>query len=53
MTYCETLTDAQVENVLLLEHDRKERGGSRELYDEAREECLKRGIDPDEVLVSC
>jgi hypothetical protein len=53
MTYCKTLTDAQLENVLLMEYDRKERGGDRDLYQEAREECIRRGIEPDEVLEHC
>lgn len=53
MTYCKTLTNEQLENVLLIEYDRKERGGDRALYQEAREECLRRGIEPDQVLETC
>lgn len=50
MTYCSTLTDAQLENVLIQEHDRHRRMGCSELYVEAREECLRRGMEPDEIL---
>lgn len=46
MTYCNTLTDSQLENVLLIEYDRKERGGDSDLYYEAREECVRRDIAP-------
>lgn len=53
MTYCNSLTDNQLENVLLIEYDRKERGEDRDLYVEAREECLRRGIEPDQVLETC
>lgn len=59
MTYCDSLKDFQVKNVLLDEWDRikanpwpnSEVGqGAKELYQEAREELLRRGIEPDEVL---
>ncbi len=57
MSYCSSLTDAQLENVLCDEADRINRHktgsvaeGAWELYQEAREECCGRGIDPDDVL---
>jgi len=58
MTYCSSLTTRQVENVLKDEdHRRKHSTGdvwqaAEELYKEAREELLRRGIEPDEVLSS-
>jgi hypothetical protein len=56
MSYCRTLSDRQLRNVLLLENERKERGGeigeaARELYHEAREECARRQMDPDLILL--
>ncbi len=50
MTYCSSLTNVQLENVLCIEHDRKERGGDVTLYVEARAECCRRGMDPDYIL---
>ena len=57
MTYCSSLTNNQVINVLKDEKSRMERhpegdvhDGAKELYQEAREECLRRGIDPDQEL---
>jgi hypothetical protein len=47
MTYCRTLTDFQLKNVLYKEWSRSLRD---ELYYEAREECARRGIDPDLTL---
>ncbi len=56
MSYCSSLTDNQVINVLRDEKSRMERNpegdahdGAVELYQEAREELLRRGIEPDEV----
>jgi len=50
MSYCRTLTDNQVQNVLALFASSSSQGGNMSLYYEAREECAKRGIDPDTVL---
>lgn len=52
MTYCSTLKNFQVENVLCLEAEKaNERGGGDlSLYYEAREELARRGIEPDYVL---
>jgi hypothetical protein len=57
MSYCSTLTDNQVRNVLCDEASRFQRHGAgdvaegaKELYYEAREECARRGIDADEEL---
>lgn len=49
MTYCSTLTDMQVANVLAKEKSRKEQGGDLSLYCEAREELARRGLDPDHI----
>jgi len=49
MTYCSTLTDMQVANVLAKEKSHKEQGGDLSLYYEAREELARRGIDPEHV----
>lgn len=46
MTYCRTLTDAQVRGVLEKEAAAGRKG--EELYREAREEAIRRGMDPDE-----
>ena len=59
MSYCRTLTNAQVQNVLCDEFERYRRFGKQgevseaalELYHEAREECARRGIDPNMVLI--
>lgn len=51
MTYCRTLTNRQLENVLLIEYARYTRGEDDSLYYEAREECCKRGIDPDTMIM--
>lgn len=53
MTYCSSLTRNQLLNVLRDENERRKRGGevgeaAQELYQEAREECIRRGIEPDE-----
>lgn len=55
MSYCSSLTSGQLLNVLRDEHSRMERhpegdvhDGAVELYHEAREECLRRGIEPDQ-----
>ena len=60
MSYCSSLTDNQVINVLNQEKSRMERhpegdvhDGARDLYHEAREELLRRDIDPDGELTSC
>lgn len=57
MSYCTSLTDNQVINVLKDEKSRMERNpegdvhdAAVELYHEAREECLRRGIEPDQEL---
>jgi hypothetical protein len=58
MTYCRTLTDYQVKNVLCDEADRYHRHegqgevavAAMELYHEAREELQARGINPDDIL---
>ncbi len=50
MTYCHSLTNAQLQNVLVKEYDRREAGGNSELYHEAREECARRNIDPDTII---
>ena len=58
MTYCRTLTDYQVKNVLVNEADRYHRHegqgevavAAMELYHEAREELQARGINPNDVL---
>jgi len=55
MSYCSTLTDKQVQNVLKIETDRLKRyegtglemGDSETLIQDARETLLRRGIDPD------
>ena len=49
MTYCSTLIDTQVMNVLAKEASLKEQGGDLSLYYEAREELARRGLDPDHV----
>lgn len=59
MSYCASLTNSQVVNVLRDEKSRIDRHPdgpadvletARELYQEAREECLRRGIEPDGAL---
>jgi len=50
MTYCYSLTDVQLENVLLKEYERHDGGGDSELYYEAREEYARRSIDPDMII---
>ena len=52
MTYCSTLTDRQVINVLCDEAQKApmRTGDDKSLYYEAREECAKRGIDADQEL---
>ena len=52
MSYCSTLTDAQVQNVLCDEAEKApmRSGNDLSLYYEAREECAKRQIDPDMVM---
>lgn len=49
--YCRTLTNGQLENVLLIEYARYTRGEDENLYREAREECSRRGMDPDTVIM--
>jgi hypothetical protein len=51
VTYCISLTDAQLENVLLKEYERHDTGGDSELYYEAREEYVRRGYDPDTLIL--
>lgn len=56
--YCRNCTDRQLENVLCDEADRYHRHGGEgdtadtalKLYHAAREECARRGIDPDALL---
>ena len=59
MTYCSSLTDTQVKNVLIDEANRingiedrtsKVREAAEDLYFEAREELAKRGINANIVL---
>ena len=52
MSYCRTLTDNQVQNVLEDEATRCRTitNHDKALYYEAREECARRGYEPDEVL---
>ncbi len=57
MSFCASLTDNQVINVLKDEKSRMEahpegnvHDGAVELYHEAREELLRRGIEPDDAL---
>jgi len=52
MSYCTSLTDTQVQNVLCDEAEKPPMasGDDKSLYYEAREECAKRGIDADTVL---
>jgi len=60
MTYCRTLTDTQVINVLKAEYSRMHSytdGGeiwqaAKELHQEAREELLRRGLEPGDYLVA-
>ena len=63
-TYCSTLTDSQVKHVLCDEARRYHASidprfpdhpsalavAAKELYQEAREECARRGIDADNIL---
>jgi hypothetical protein len=44
------LNSQQVLNVLEDEANRASQGGDMSLYYEAREECVRRGFDPDDVL---
>ena len=52
MAYCSTLNDSQVQNVLCDEAEKAPMasGDDCTLYYEAREECAKRGINPDMVM---
>ena len=52
MSYCSSLTDNQVQNVLCDEAKRATNNDcpAEALYYEAREECVRRGIEPDDVL---
>jgi len=58
MTYCSSLTNRQLVNVLNDEKNRMKRFpvndgvylAAKGIYHEAREECLRRGIEPDEAL---
>ena len=50
MSYCRTLNSQQVLNVLEDEANRASQGGDMSLYYEAREECVRRGFNPDDVL---
>lgn len=56
MGYCTSLTNAQVVNVLCDEALRADENPTEvgraalELYREAREECIRRGIEPDDEL---
>ena len=52
MTFCTSLTNVQVENVLCDEAKRATNNDrpAEALYYEAREECVRRGIEPDDIL---